>query len=306
MEPKPVAVISSSGQAAAAAIGPYSSLAATRPERETPAMHDFQREMANLPHGSDKIWHHGYHRIYPWFFAHLRHKPVALLEIGIDEARSLRMWDAYFTRGLVLHGIDKDRKATPSPGVTVHQVDQSDQQQLRSFRARVGVAFDIILDDGSHVPEHQILTLRELWPLVKPGGLYVIEDIETSYWGKSAIYGYQFDARRPNQNIPSLVPGIVDAINGEYLTEPQKRRLHKHVLGEVLPDLEMMCAGPNCLVLVKKDLTAFGPYYNRVYRGAGCVNASTLFNRMRGIVRLCRNEGIASVIRRIWGRFRRM
>ena len=46
--------------------------------------------------------------------------------------------------------------------------------------------FDVILDDGSHVPEHQILTINKLWKLVKPfPGIYIIEDLQTSYWKKA-------------------------------------------------------------------------------------------------------------------------
>ena len=69
--------------------------------------------------------------------------------------------------------------------MTLHKIDQSNSLELDKFVATVGIKFDVILDDGSHVPEHQILTINKLWDLVKPGGVYIIEDIETSYWKKS-------------------------------------------------------------------------------------------------------------------------
>ena len=67
------------------------------------------------------------------------------------------------------------------------------------FQFKIGVLhlgdapFDIIIDDGSHVPWHQIFTLESIFHTwLKPGGLYIIEDLETSYWDapRARIYGY--------------------------------------------------------------------------------------------------------------------
>ena len=54
---------------------------------------------------SDKVSHHGYHRFYPWFLAHLQGQDINLLEIGIDRTESLKLWKGYFGK-INLHGID--------------------------------------------------------------------------------------------------------------------------------------------------------------------------------------------------------
>ena len=50
-------------------------------------------------------------------------------------------------------------------------------------------AFDVIIDDGSHLNQHQIFTFETLYPFVKDGGVYVIEDVQTSYWSSDGWDG---------------------------------------------------------------------------------------------------------------------
>jgi Methyltransferase domain len=235
-------------------------------------MHACQREFAQASTDvTDKVVHHGYHRFHPWFLREFRGKEVRLLEIGLDRLGSVRLWRRYFSEGLHLHGIDRDEKPADGTNTQFHQVDQGSAHELQRFAASVGTSFDIILDDGSHVPAHQILSLTTLWPLLVPGGIYIIEDIETSYWKKSRFYGYQFDARKSSQNLISQLRSAVDAINFEFLPERQKRRLRKHPLAALLADIEMVSFGQNCVVLLKKDATSFGEFYDRKYRLADYV-----------------------------------
>ena len=78
--------------------------------------------------------------------------------------------------------------------LSIYTGDQSDLHFLQQMKADLDhQKFDIIIDDGSHLPWHQLLTFEimfETW--LKPGGLYVIEDVETSYWDGTnpRIYGY--------------------------------------------------------------------------------------------------------------------
>ncbi len=55
--------------------------------------------------GTDKISKHGYHRFYPVFLEKFRKKKIVMLEVGIDEKKSLEMWKEYFTHSKV-YGID--------------------------------------------------------------------------------------------------------------------------------------------------------------------------------------------------------
>jgi hypothetical protein len=267
-------------------------------------MHSSQREFQEASTGiTDKVVHHGYHRFYPWFLKEFRGKPVRLLEIGIDRLGSVQLWRRYFPQGLELHGIDRDEKAFEDKSVKLHKVDQGSAAELGEFVARVGTEFDIILDDGSHVPEHQLLSLKLLWKLVAPGGIYIVEDIETSYWGKSVLYGYEFDASKTSKNTIAQLRGAIDAVNAEFLLKRQRHKIAAHPLAAVLAEVEMVSFGQNCIILLKKDVGSFGGIYGRPYRYRRYVNLRSLLNRTLGHYQ---DEGIFGFVKALPVRFLRL
>lgn len=68
-----------------------------------------------------------------------------------------------------------------APGVEIYRADQSNRDDLAKI-VKNECKFDIIIDDGSHLSAHQIFTFKELFPSLVDGGVYVIDDIQTSYW----------------------------------------------------------------------------------------------------------------------------
>jgi hypothetical protein len=151
-----------------------------------------------IRHGTDKWGSHFYTPVYHQLFAHLRDKPVRLLEIGIGGYQfarlggaSLAMWADYFPHGQIL-GIDVFAKTLDlDPRVTVRQGSQDDAAFLTRMSAEHG-PFDIVIDDGSHVPAHVTASFNILFPLLADGGLYVIEDVQSTFlpqFGGSALDG---------------------------------------------------------------------------------------------------------------------
>ncbi|MFC9437645.1 hypothetical protein [Nocardia sp. NPDC057030] len=149
-------------------------------------------------YGSDKWGVHQYPRHYEKHFEAVRDRPLTILEIGVggyaDPRRggeSLRMWRRFFPRAAVF-GIDIiDKSALSGQRMTVLQADQSSAADLAHVVEVTG-PLDIIIDDGSHVSAHVIATFNALFPALRHGGIYVIEDLQTSYWphfgGKAGIY----------------------------------------------------------------------------------------------------------------------
>jgi len=139
--------------------------------------------------GTDKwgAWH-WYTRHYQRHFGPLRHDALRILEIGIggyaDPAAgggSLRMWKNYFPRAIV-YGMDiYDKTGIEEPRIHTVVGSQADSAFLANFAEENG-PFDIIIDDGSHRVFHVLPTFEVLFPLLKDGGIYVIEDIQSSYW----------------------------------------------------------------------------------------------------------------------------
>ncbi|MBW8484303.1 class I SAM-dependent methyltransferase [Actinomadura parmotrematis] len=140
-------------------------------------------------YGSDK-WGalHWYTPHYDRHFAALRDEPVRLLEIGVGGyadpdagGASLRMWQRYFRRGLI-YGLDVFAKpGVTGPRIRVLRGDQADPDLLAEIGRGLG-PFDIVIDDGSHVSRDVLASLRGLFPHLRPGGLYAVEDLQTSYW----------------------------------------------------------------------------------------------------------------------------
>lgn len=138
-------------------------------------------------YGTDKFGEHEFTPVYQALMRPSRGKPVRLLEIGVGGfagvlgGESLRMWESYFRRGRI-YGIDVYDKTALSGGrVKVLQCSQADAPKLDALAREIG-PFDFIIDDGSHLNAHQIETFRILWPHLKDGGTYIVEDVQTSYW----------------------------------------------------------------------------------------------------------------------------
>lgn len=138
--------------------------------------------------GTDKaLGHHGYTRHYARHLRRRRRSVECVLEIGIgDEAdpraggNSLRMWRNYFPHATI-YGLDLYEKWLDTEArITALKADQSDPDALRLAVAGCP-AFDLVVDDGSHVGSHVITTFDVLFPMLKPGGYYAIEDLETAY-----------------------------------------------------------------------------------------------------------------------------
>jgi len=152
--------------------------------------------------GSDKYqWHHYEIWYKKWLEPYQRRRHLKLLEIGARAGNSLLAWTKYFKRPELILGLaygdhTENVKANVEDyghkSIQVMFGDQSEEESLH--KACQKGPFDIIIDDGSHVPEHQIFSFHHLWKCLNMGGIYIVEDVETSYWNKKKpeqIYGYE-------------------------------------------------------------------------------------------------------------------
>lgn len=131
-------------------------------------------------YGTDKAsGGHGYLEFYELHLAHLRDCEMTLLEIGIGDGASLKMWRDYFQRGRII-GMDNDRGklrfVEPHGRIEIVIGDQADVEHLDRVARDFG-RFDVIVDDAGHQCDEQILSYRTLLPALNPGGLYILEDI---------------------------------------------------------------------------------------------------------------------------------
>ncbi len=128
---------------------------------------------------------HPYTVPYSLLFEPLRNKPIKFAEIGVFRGASLLAWRKYFSRARI-YGFDNDAnnlnfiQSFDWPGVTLDLMDASNRESISSLLRQStedGELFDVILDDASHNPEHQVEVIRIALHFLKPGGLLIIEDI---------------------------------------------------------------------------------------------------------------------------------
>lgn len=140
---------------------------------------------------------------------------AVMLEIGVCYGGSLDMWRRYFGTDATIFGIDVNpecasRVAEPNQ---VRIGSQADPEFLMSVVSEMGRP-NIILDDGSHYGPHQFASFKTLWPQLQTGGVYIIEDLHTSYWPEM-----DGGVRRAGTGV-DLVKTLMDDMHGWYHQEP--------------------------------------------------------------------------------------
>jgi cephalosporin hydroxylase len=122
-------------------------------------------------------WEH-YFDAYERHLSRFRGRAVTLVEIGIYSGGSLPMWRAYLGNDCQIYGVDIQPECIQYQSEGIHVVigDQADRAFWRQFKQSVPHV-DIVIDDGGHTYEQQRVTLEELFPHLRPGGVYICEDI---------------------------------------------------------------------------------------------------------------------------------
>jgi hypothetical protein len=135
-----------------------------------------------LSFGTDKSsWGHDYLRFYEDYFRKFRRENIVFLEIGVAGGASLRVWRSYFSQAKIIGAdINPESLRFRGNGISIEILDQSSIEDLTKLAINYG-PFDIVIDDGSHMWEHQIVSLKTLFPFLKNGGIYVVEDLQTNF-----------------------------------------------------------------------------------------------------------------------------
>lgn len=123
---------------------------------------------------------HNYTPVYYELFAGREQEVRRVLEIGINQGCSQRMWAEHFPKADIV-GIDIDVNYLFTEGrIRSYLADQGSHESLMAAIDRACMNdgnFDLIVDDGSHEVYHQIASMKSLLPLIADDGFYVIEDL---------------------------------------------------------------------------------------------------------------------------------
>lgn len=155
-----------------------------------------------------------YFDVYERYCSRYRGKESYLLEIGVFKGGSLDMWQAFLGKNAHIYGVDIDSSAQvlEEEGYTIYIGDQGDIAFLKTLQEQMP-QLDIIIDDGGHYPHQQIRSLIALFPKLRNGGVYIVEDVHTSYYpqyyGGYGVY-YTF------QNFAFQLAHLINLINMHY------------------------------------------------------------------------------------------
>jgi cephalosporin hydroxylase len=179
----------------------------------------FTKEFLNHSGNKSQKWTH-YFEFYDELILELRNKfgsSIKILEIGVQNGGSLEIWRKLFGPDAEIHGVDIDPNCSKfNNEFKIHIGSSADRKFLSKVRVEASY-FDLIIDDASHDSRHQRIALEELFRMLSPRGIYVIEDVENSYrFSKKGGY------LRP-RSIIEVSKRIVDLINKDFFGSPVLR-----------------------------------------------------------------------------------
>ena len=157
-------------------------------------------------------WLH-YFDIYDLYFKKYRNQEVVILEIGVYQGGSLRMWKDYFGGRAKIYAIDINPlcKQFETDSIKIFIGSQEDRNFLDQVKSQIP-RIDILIDDGGHTMQQQIVTFEEMYDHIKEDGIYLCEDLHTSYW---VDYGGGY--KNPKSFI-EYSKNFIDSINAWHIS----------------------------------------------------------------------------------------
>lgn len=194
----------------------------------------------------------GFTEIYHKYMNTFRFKKMVILEIGVDSGKSLKMWYDYFPNSII-HGVDiVDKSQYNSDRIITHICDQSDRTQLYELMNKIGNV-DIVIDDGSHVISHQLITFSVIFNFLNDDGQYWIEDLHTSddIWQGKILYGYDMSFDNGESTVDVLERFIDKGIfESKHLQLEENKKLSEIVKEIKIFDMGETMWGKNKLSLI--------------------------------------------------------
>jgi SAM-dependent methyltransferase len=195
------------------------------------------RDIASGFEGGAELWSKiavsGLYELYESYLRELTDHPITLLELGVYAGRSLKTFASYFPNGKII-GVDivgDELDFSGFPNIVFARGDQRKAEELDAIcAAHAPDGLDVIIDDASHYGTWSLASYTALFPHLKPGGLYFIEDWTTGYWddwpdgSRLQTFTSESGGERPAKRIPShdfgmvgLVKSLVDEVASSWI-----------------------------------------------------------------------------------------
>ena len=175
----------------------------------------FQNNTKNLIHK----WDH-YFDIYDRYFSKYKNKEIVLVEFGVFHGGSLQMWKDYFGEKVKIYGIDINTNclSLKEDQVEILIADQDDKRSLQEIAKKIP-KIDILIDDGGHTMRQQINTFQVFYDKVANDGIYLCEDLHTSYWAN------HFGGYKNKNSFIEFSKDLIDQMHAWHSKEPRKFKI---------------------------------------------------------------------------------
>lgn len=216
-----------------------------------------------------------YFDVYDHLFEKYRGLPIVFVEVGVLGGGSLHMWREFFGPQARIIGIDvsEEAKALERDGFEIFVGSQNDHEFWQSFIDNVGHV-DILLDDGGHTYEQQIVTTEMMIENICDGGLLVVEDTHTSYQKG-------FGARR--YSFVNYVKHLFDLVNYRFWDlESSKKDLRIWSI-EVFDSIVAFRVNKNGTSRVSAEINNGKEFSGAAFRYAN--QGKSVINRRRNVLR---------------------
>lgn len=225
-------------------------------------------------------WDH-YFDVYSDVFEKFRDKPIILLEIGVNHGGSLKMWKNYFHPDSLIIGVDinPECKKFEENNVKIYIGSQSDRSFLNDLKIQIPKV-DILIDDGGHTMNQQITSFECLFEHINNNGIYICEDVNTSYWPNWGG-GHQISS-----TFIEYMKKKVDSINAWYSKEPNfKLDIYSYSISSIAfyPGLVIIKKG---IVTIPKSIRTGAPRIDVEINTSKVENLEFIYRLERFLIRL--------------------
>ena len=189
---------------------------------------------------------HNYCNKYEFFLRKFKECPITLVELGVFKGASVRMWRSFFSKAKVI-GIDIDEKCKEygGNGIDIYIKDLSKDDSVNFVR---GLQPTIVIDDASHIWSHQLNALFKIYPSLPNGGVYIVEDVCTSFFPLASQYG---DTEVSAYRILEVISrGVVS--NSVFDTEAEDVRRYMPQIKEIISNTEVVVNMKDSVILIKR------------------------------------------------------
>ena len=199
-------------------------------EKNINKIDQFKSVALSLNPVTDKVSYHKYEIMYGIFLSEMQHYPIKMLEIGLGcnmnygPGASVNLWKKYLHSSSEIWMADVDTACVEKytnheslRGIKIITGDQENIKTLDSWIETTGGGFDVIIDDGGHSNNQILQSFLKLWPVIKPGGIYFIEDLSS---------GRHWPQLTGNKLMVNIIQEWIGAISNDPIGENRPDGIH--------------------------------------------------------------------------------